>query len=642
MHFSSDKRLRVLQLRHVSKDDELLLSSIGDELMHLRYLDLSHGRFKALPPSISKLFHLQTLKLLLCTNLQTLPKGLRKLINLRHLEIETRLNIPRGLIRQLHNLRTLTSFKVGGHNNIIDDDDEGAAGIKELRCLQQLGGSLSLIGLGDVRNGADAKAANLKEKAKLQELTLDWESDWHVYTNEDDSSKEDDVVLEELQPHQNLLLLRILRFSGTKLPTWLHHHHHLSNLQELCNYSCHQVKSLDLTGSSSLWKLTISYCENLEYAGVEGLMQLELLEFKGCDKLKSLLGVGAKKKKGVVVNDQEEHHHHHHHQVAGCSSRETPAAITDDTGEKLVKLVKLQIQSYDSLTTLPKKEMLLLQSLRTLHIESCANPMVLTKGGLEKLSLLQHLQIENCPNLKKLPEGVGQLSSLQYFAIRECPKLMFLSEELEHWRSLRTMSIFACANLRALPRGIVELTSLQELEINRCDFLPSLPDEMQKLMSLQMLKIERCLHLVALPAGLGNLSLHEVSEISSCNGLMSLPAGGMQQQQQHYLRKLDRLKIKGCDNLEILPEDCLGKLSTLRVLAIIGCPNLQVLPESLGNLQNFHLLEITDCPNLKALPRGLGKLSSLRSLYIQRCLNLTSLFSDTPAAHDIFTGTLAD
>ncbi|XP_042487374.1 putative disease resistance protein RGA4, partial [Macadamia integrifolia] len=498
-------RLRVLELKHVSKDE--FPSSIG-ELIHLRFL-------------------------------QRLPKGMIKLINLRHLEFEGRLSIPKGIGQRLSNLRTLSSFKVGG-NNINNE-----AGIEELGCR-----SLSLISLDNVKNGANAKAANLKGKEKLQELTLEWEVDWHVCTKKD-STKEDDV-LEELQPHPNLLLLRILRFNGTKLPTWLNGSSYLSNLQELCIYSCHHVESLDLIDLRSLRKLMISYCEKMEYVGMEGHVALELVEFKGCDKLKSL---GAKER-------------------SFCNS------------------------------------------LKTLQIENCANPMVLSKG-IEQFSMLEQLLIENCSNLEELPKGIGQLTSLQHFEIRECPKLMFLSEQVQHWRSLKTMSIVGCKILRVSKMGIAELTSLQELEINGCDLLFSFPDEMEKMKSLQMLKIERCSNLMDLPVGLGNPSSLEVLEISSCNNLVSLPEG------MQHLKKLDRLKLKGCDNLRILPEE-LGNPSTLRVLDIIGCPNLTSLPEGLGKLTTLGRLEITDCVNLTTLPGGLGKLSSLRSLYIQRCHNLES------------------
>ncbi|XP_042487058.1 putative disease resistance protein RGA3 [Macadamia integrifolia] len=572
------KSLRVLELRHINKDD--LPSSIG-ELLHLRYLDLSHGSFKALPATISNLHHLQTLKLLHCKYLQRLPKGITKLINLRHLEIERSLDTPRGL-GKLSNLQTFTSFKVG--NDVTTE----AADIEELRCLEQLGGRLSLIGLNNVKDGEVGKAANFKEKRRLKELTLEWESDWHVCTEED--SMKQDSVLEELQPHQDLFVLRILRFSGTKLPKWLNNGStHLSKLRELRIYSCHHVKALDLTGLRSLRILMISYCKNLESAGVEGLMDLELLEFKACDKLSSLVGL-------KEANQRE-----------------------DQMGSSRANHAKLRIESCDNLTTLPEK---LLQSLKTLHIESCTNRMVLM-NGLENLSLLQRMQIENCPNLKELSEGVRQLSSLQHFEIRECPKLMFLSEEMQRWTSLQALTIFSCTNLRDLPRGIAKFSSLKELEISGCDCLISLPDEIQELMSLEILKIEQCSDLRALPAGLIKLSSLHGLEISSCNRLTSFPRG------MQHLRSLDTLKIKGCDNLEKLPEE-MGDPSTLRVLAIIGCPNLQVLPEGLGNLKNLHLLEIIDCSNLTALPNGLGHLSLLRSLYIQRCLNLESFPNTLP------------
>ncbi|XP_042484259.1 putative disease resistance protein RGA3 [Macadamia integrifolia] len=553
------KSLRVLELRHLNKD--VLPSSIG-ELMHLRYLDLSHGRLKALPATISNLHHLQTLKLLHCKYLQKLPKGITKLINLRHLEIERSLDTPRGL-GKLSNLQTFTSFKVG--NDVTTE----AADIEELRNLEQLGGRLNLIGLNNVKDGEDAKAANFKEKRRIQELTLEWESDWHVCTYED--SMKQDGILEELQPHQDLFVLRIVRFSGTKLPTWLNYgSSHLSKLRELCIYSCHHVKALDLTGLRSLQELKILYCNSLQYARVEGLTDLKLLEFKGCEKLKSLVG--------VEEANQEEH------QVG--SSRDEHMY----NNPNLLILAKIRIESCDHLATFPEN---LLQSLTTLEIK----------------------------NANRIPDGIEQLPSIQHFVIRQCPKLMFLSEEIQHWIKLQTVSIVACANLRALPRGIVELTSLQVLEINRCDSLVSFPEEMQQLASLKTLKIEQCSNLMTLPAGLSNLSSLEVLEISSCNSLMSLP-GGM-----HHLKSLDILKIKGCDNLKILPEE-LGNPLTLRVLVIIGCSNLQVLPNGLGELQNLRLLEITDCSNIKALPRGLGNLSSLRSLYIQRCLNLT-LFPET-------------
>ncbi|KAK4747022.1 hypothetical protein SAY87_026059 [Trapa incisa] len=58
------------------------------KLNHLRSLDLSEGKFKALPPSISKLCNLETLNLQYCWYLIELPPGITELVSLRHLNIK--------------------------------------------------------------------------------------------------------------------------------------------------------------------------------------------------------------------------------------------------------------------------------------------------------------------------------------------------------------------------------------------------------------------------------------------------------------------------------------------------------------------------------------------------------------------------
>ncbi|KAK2987345.1 hypothetical protein RJ640_023646 [Escallonia rubra] len=80
---SSFKYLRVLDL---SLTVFKKLPKSIEQLKHMRYLDLSFNcLLKRLPKSICKLYKLQTLRILL--DLQELPKGMWKLISLRHLYV---------------------------------------------------------------------------------------------------------------------------------------------------------------------------------------------------------------------------------------------------------------------------------------------------------------------------------------------------------------------------------------------------------------------------------------------------------------------------------------------------------------------------------------------------------------------------
>lgn len=100
------KHLRFLDLS--DSTNETLPWTIG-RLKHLRYLSLENNKkIKRLPDCICNLLMLEMLILGGCTELETLPKGLRKLISLQHLEITTKLRVmPEDEIANLSSLQTL-------------------------------------------------------------------------------------------------------------------------------------------------------------------------------------------------------------------------------------------------------------------------------------------------------------------------------------------------------------------------------------------------------------------------------------------------------------------------------------------------------------------------------------------------------
>ncbi|XP_062114727.1 putative disease resistance RPP13-like protein 1, partial [Humulus lupulus] len=207
------KCLKVLSFRGCGITD--LADSIGD-LKYLRYLDLSGTDIVMLPESVTVLYNLQTLKLENCYRLQTLPKDMYHLINLRHLIFSNaRLVEMPSQISKLTKLQMLTTFLVG--------KDSGAK-IEELAKLSSLRGELSIQKLENVANITKASdQVNVLDKKLLEILSLEW-------TAGDDDVDDDDVVvdprhgesvLEMLSSNTTLKQIKILSYPGTKFPNWI-------------------------------------------------------------------------------------------------------------------------------------------------------------------------------------------------------------------------------------------------------------------------------------------------------------------------------------------------------------------------------------------------------------------------------------
>uniref|UniRef100_A0A803MTU5 Disease resistance R13L4/SHOC-2-like LRR domain-containing protein n=1 Tax=Chenopodium quinoa TaxID=63459 RepID=A0A803MTU5_CHEQI len=134
--------LRALDLRWVGIES---LPYIG-ELLHLRYLDLSHNTsLQVLPKSFTKLYNLQTLKLNWCSSLRELPKDLSRLVKLRFLDVEECDNLtymPEGM-GKLSSLHRLSDFKVGG-GGISSSWEQWFDSLDDLKALNKLKGRLKI------------------------------------------------------------------------------------------------------------------------------------------------------------------------------------------------------------------------------------------------------------------------------------------------------------------------------------------------------------------------------------------------------------------------------------------------------------------------------------------------------------------
>ncbi|XP_021774936.1 putative disease resistance RPP13-like protein 1 isoform X1 [Chenopodium quinoa] len=196
-------RLRVLDLSHTNIDE--LPESLG-RLKHLRYLDASQTHILRLPNSASDLHGLQVLKLSGCSELRELPKQIKNLTNLIHLDVDMRkLRCMPASIGSLSCLKTLPAFMVG--------KKEGYR-ITELKNLKHLRGTIYLGKLEYVRDGAEAREAMICDKPFIKRLELEWSR-----CSRDGSVQMD--ILSGLQPHKNLKELLLINYGGSRFPVWL-------------------------------------------------------------------------------------------------------------------------------------------------------------------------------------------------------------------------------------------------------------------------------------------------------------------------------------------------------------------------------------------------------------------------------------
>ncbi|KAJ8747932.1 hypothetical protein K2173_013000 [Erythroxylum novogranatense] len=251
-------RLRILDLHKCGIKE--VPSSIS-KLVHLRWLDLSENySLQKLPETLCDCYNLQTLTLVYCVNLEELPQGIGRLSNLMYLDMEGCRKIkylPKG-IGNLWRLKKLSDFILGVHEN--------EASVADLEKLNNLRGTLSIRGLGNVRKIEETKAIQLKKKKNINRLKLNFHFDG------DFRLEDEEELLETLEPHLDLEMLRIQKYNGkTMFPSWMMK---LNLLRELWISICENLQELPPLGKLPfLEELYIGYMRvkrvGIEFMGIE-------------------------------------------------------------------------------------------------------------------------------------------------------------------------------------------------------------------------------------------------------------------------------------------------------------------------------------------------------------------------------------
>ncbi|XP_057778297.1 putative disease resistance protein RGA3 [Salvia miltiorrhiza] len=422
INFSDLESLHVL---HLQSEVKKLPSSIR-KLIHLRDFDISNTSIEVLPDWIGEFFHLQTLRAN-SEHLRKVPSTIKYLINLRHLYINEKVELPMGIGR-LTSLQTLTHFRVG---------DKNGCKIEELGSLINLKGELWIGHLERVHDKEEAGKANLFKKSKILNLCLNWGEDRR------EGERNDEDVLEGLQPHSRLRKLEIREFKGSRFPSWTQKMSVpdaprgswvlLNNLMSLTLFKCFECEEIPMLG----------HLPNLKSLRLDGLLKLKCIN-------SSFYGM-VNKDTHIVFPVLEKFELVFMPELAKWAEIE----ISDGSEVKLFpRLQHLTIYNCFRLKSVPS------------HVSSCLEKLWIYGSGVECLpadwllsnsETLNWLRISECRNLREISDRWGEEESegrsftitslpifprLTYLFIRGVPKL-----SLETVDAMRHLQIVGNKNI---------------------------------------------------------------------------------------------------------------------------------------------------------------------------------------------------
>uniref|UniRef100_A0ACD5Y9W8 Uncharacterized protein n=2 Tax=Avena sativa TaxID=4498 RepID=A0ACD5Y9W8_AVESA len=231
------KGVRVLDLTETGLTQ--LPGTIG-KLRHVRYLGLP-STMRTLCEQLTGLLFLQTFSVSYdgrrkehTCQLQKFPKNMNRLINMRHLDINTE------CITNISGIGTMVKLQGSIVFKVIRGSEKEGHGVSELAKMSYLSGTLGIRGLDAVAGKEEAMAAGLASKGKVKVLKLEWGASDPRQFNEAPTDAAA-AVLEGLQPHCDLRDLRITRYPGATSPSWL-----MAMEKLTCLYlrNCRRLKAL--------------------------------------------------------------------------------------------------------------------------------------------------------------------------------------------------------------------------------------------------------------------------------------------------------------------------------------------------------------------------------------------------------------
>ncbi|XP_057781369.1 putative disease resistance protein RGA1 [Salvia miltiorrhiza] len=633
VNFSDLESLHVLKLHSEVKK---LPSSIR-KLIHLRDFDISKTSIEVLPDWIGEFFHLQTLRVE-SGWLRKLPCTIKYLINLRHLYIDWRVELPMGIGR-LTSLQTLTHFPVG---------DENGCKIEELGSLNNLKGEVRIWKLERVHDKEEAGKANLFKKSKILKLCLMWGEDREGERNDED-------VLEGLQPHSHLRELVIDEFNGKRFPLWTRKmavRHMpggswvvLNNLLSLSLIRCREFEEIPMLGHlPNLKSLQLHELSNLKYinSSFYGMVNKDTrIVFPALEKFTledmPMLAEWAE----IEISDGSEvklFPRLKHLEINECEQLMSVPSLGQLPNLKSLVLIGLSnlkcinssfygMVNKDTRIVFPALERLELKDMPKLA--EWAEIEIWDGSEVEVFPRLQHLQIIGCeqlmnvpslgqlPNLKSLRlealSNLKSINSLFYGMVNKDSRIVFPALEKPELRSMPMLAewaeieIWDGSEVEVFPR-------LQHLEIKNCERLMNVPSLGQlpnlKSLELRWLINVKCINSsfygmvnkdtrIVFPA-LEELRLEYMPKLAEWAEIEISDGSEVK-----LFPRLQHLTIYKCEQLMSVPSHVSSCLEFLWIYKI----GVECLPADwlLSNSETLSSLEIDNCPNLREISDRWGE-----------------------------------
>lgn len=166
-----------------------------------------------------------------------------------------------------------------------------------------------------------------------------------------------------------------------------------------------------------------------------------------------------------------------------------------------------------------------LRKLFYLNLQGCSQLRSLCES-INKLQLLQKLNLSNATSLRELPSMFGDLCKLQVLHLSGCSRIKKLPESTGNLKELIYLDLSGCFQLNTLPTSFCSHMRLNFLDLSDCENLKELPDSVGNLTELEILNIQNCRSLSCLPSGVCKMT--NLKQIKGHDGIWETFPLGME------------------------------------------------------------------------------------------------------------------